>query len=245
MKIGYKIILVLICTAVFFAKKRALIAYFHAVRQPNQVHFVFDYRFAKDVKQEIEQYFNLHLNQIHNPHDVYAVLADVFPIIKKISVISNTQGHWTITIIPVTPLVGINEAFVLTCNRSVVMRKQFGASVCNQVPSINVADFDQSVPLSDECIDFALAYHKKPADWCLVEWHNPEVIYLHDKEFEKAHVLTDKETAINFSLYAYQQIKQDLLAKELPKKRFEKKSEWMVDVRFKNQIIVFQKGEKG
>ena len=242
-----------------------------ALTIPQKFVFLYDYRFSETFKHEFESFIAHYYTtresgeqRYLSPEELEKLVFERFSCVKKLAVTKNykiknceqQQGEkclsWHIQVIPVMPQVLCNSNLLWACTTMLVSREYFKDQVVCDLPALTIAppEFADShagnIHVSQECVGYLKNFNKQEHAWCSCTWMNNQKIELQDKKHERITVLTDAHTGFDFSHDAYQNIQKIVLEQEQKQARKKNKlAHWVVDVRFKNQMIVFQKGEKG
>jgi hypothetical protein len=165
-----------------------------------------------------------------------AVLQKAFPVLKKIQ-LSYNKGRCLVSACAARPVLCINDHAVLTDTQCIVDRGVWDQKVLEALPAIKIAE---GVTLSDGDFQVVKTLGYALAGLYQVEWFDESYIALHDVQHPRITVISS--TAVKPIVIVSQvtdQLKESLLTR---KKKGKYLSEWCIDVRFKNQMIVFPGG---
>ena len=156
-----------------------------------------------------------------------------FPVLKKI-MMRYKQGKFVANVTVARPLVVFNDYYVLTDTDQLVDSSFWDPSVLAKIPHITVA-FDAQLTQENKLFLKKIGYEFK--DIYHVEWINESFIKFHDARYPRITVLGSCSSNSNFLLHQVcADLKEEIVKKEISKR----KSDWYIDLRFKNQIIVFR-----
>ncbi len=206
---------------------------------------------SDNARESIKVYVQSLLKKALPLDEMNFLLHQAFPHLAKVIVKKDPYKNIHISVFSSKPLALCNDSVVLCANDQIVSKDFFTHSHIKLLPAYQVAEsqLNQKSQLIDfkECVLNHVTddMHKK----YVFAWNSPEEINLHDKDSSLLTLTVDKESIkkINPILVAYNSIKQSLLQDALPliKRKKNKMLAWNIDGRFKNQMIVAQKGVVG
>ena len=173
-------------------------------------------------------------------------IKELFPEIKQVS-LADTAGNRIknkriIKLIAHKPVVKINETELLLENGTIVLAGHFDQKFINSLYQVQVKKDKQVLSI------FAQKYNnfQKSADLEIFEkykisWYDEQSILLDPKDNQYSAYIGTAETIFNTDLLkACALVEEKLIAQE---KDTKKNKKWFLDVRFKNQIVAFNKKE--
>lgn len=196
--------------------------------------FKFDSFCSEALKKEIIQYAeNLFLNKPFGQASLNA-LQNKFSTIAKIDAAYAHPNAMNCTMYNYRPLLFINDS-VLLANGVVVDQTLCSDEVLAFLAQVKVSNqHDLYIPFF---LPFVTAFPSSFFDYFTVAWIDHTIIELHDKNNQAFTMIGHYQLNYDGTLYKhYQQVKQQLLAQKISDKK-----QWLIDMRFKNQIIVTQR----
>lgn len=199
--------------------------------------FSFDNYLAPRIKQEIstciqEQFVNKPFRSLS-----LITIKNQFPHLENIVAGYTCQGIVHCIMRTQKPLLRINENFVLMENGHVYDTAYFDQKVLHTLHMMHTADQNLK-EFSATHVDAIKKIHRYLFEHFNLTWIDHTCIELQDKKIPNFFVRTDIQTTLTEKLFqCYEKIKKQIMSQRL----FAKK-QWRFDVRFKNQIIVAQKG---
>ncbi len=164
------------------------------------------------------------------------VLVKQFSFLKKAK-IEFQKGKFSAYVQAARPVLMLNEQFVLTDHDHLVVRSMWNPDCLRDIPSLTVTDISalsQSGKVSLKRLGYALR------DSYQVEWMSDLLVKFRDPQFPRVTVLGDAGTQPEQLLNSCcAQLKSEIMKKKISRKG---PNDWCIDVRFKNQMIVFPGG---
>lgn len=163
-----------------------------------------------------------------------------FPYVRQIDARYDSFGKFTCFCKVVRPHILINNKYLLMDDGSIHQRDYYTPHICKALPSITYTH-DTPESLSAQSI---ACLSKIPSD--LFErfslfWVDQTSIYLQDKITPALIMRTDIYSILDDRLLnKYETIKTEIVGQ----RNYEKK-QWVLDMRFKNQVVIAQKGMEG
>ncbi|MDR3549922.1 MAG: hypothetical protein P4L31_00780 [Candidatus Babeliales bacterium] len=239
MKLGaWSVKLITLMTA-FLLCTRAVKNGYHSMHAQQKVVVHIDAGLSDPVQQAITQFVQ-EKNKDSSPkfYEMSQLLVKTFPCIESVNIERTAAGLVYYSIYSAKPIIGINQDWALTDHGQLLFKSCFADHFLNslhtlQVPSGSVSDALRALApsLSD---DLLTAY-----DVC---WVSDQEIYVKDKTQSHFSLLCNAQTLPDAKhLERCQTIKAELTNNgsfELKKVK-NTSSEWVADMRFKNQIIVY------
>lgn len=168
------------------------------------------------------------------------LVQETFPAVKAVQVSTGPGSSLRVQVTPHDPVAVLNDKKILTKAGTLFNVTDLQDSLVAHLPTIAITQKDKPLlQVSDSCRRFINRCLGNLAKDYTVMWYDPTRVELKDKKDAQFTVLATHDT--NFSeelLQQYERLKEKVKANG--------KARWYVDVRFKNQMIVFaQKGERG
>ncbi len=163
-----------------------------------------------------------------------------FPIIEHLESTYAPSGSLHCSFKAVRPLMLINDQYLFMNDNSIQNSDTFAPFALCDLPIITMCQ-EGTVELSYECKNCLkkLSYHL--FDQFFIRWIDHTCIYLKDKQLPNIIVRADAQSILDDTLLTkYERVKSDIA-----RQRSYAKKSWLIDVRFKNQIVVAQKGVEG
>lgn len=197
--------------------------------------FLFDSSLAKNIKQSIITISNNQFLKKSFLQAKPAIIQQYFPIITAVQLRYQDNGSMLCRVKAIDPQLIINDSFCLGINGQLYDKNIFSSKTLRTIPSITI----QSTEKIESCPYFKDYITKMPLhffEYFTITWIDHTRIILHDKLSPNHTLLAHYQTDFDDQLLHY----YNMAKQAAPKKRALKK-QWVVDVRFKNQIIVAQK----
>ncbi len=160
-----------------------------------------------------------------------------FPVLKKIT-LSCMKGRCVVHVQAARPLLVVNEHHVLTDTHQLVDQSVWKQEVLDTLPSVTVSDLlVVASPVHEQQLKkLAYAFHKKYH----IAWLDESDIRFQDASEPRITLIGCSTTEPDLVLtQVSNQLKESLLSR---KTKGNGLAQWCIDVRFKNQIIVFLGG---
>lgn len=206
---------------------------------------------SDSARESIKVYVQGLLKKALPVNEVNFLLHQAFPHLAKVVVKKDPFKKVYISVFPSKPLAVCNDSVVLCSNDHVVSKDFFTYSYIKSLPLYQVADAQFATKTGVRDFKESIRSHISDdiSNQYLIAWNSPEEIVLHDKDSSFLTLTVDKESIKNMHpiLVAYNSIKQSLLEKTstIIKSKKNKILAWNIDGRFKNQMIVAQRGVVG
>lgn len=176
----------------------------------------------------------------------FSVLAkETFPAIESIILKSHIAGEVEAKVKAAKPLAIVNKDFILASNNQLVGRDTFCEQDVNELPAFYVSQTSkdkEQLELSEKSKVFIRKFDRSLLQNYEVQWVNGTLVLMQDHKHPNITMLVDEHTRITPDLHlAYEQVKKKKLCQQAKAGG----RSWFVDMRFKNQVIVFPRGEKG
>ncbi len=161
------------------------------------------------------------------------VVLEQFPALKKI-VMRYKQGVFVADVTVARPLALFNDQYVLTDTNRLVDSSFWNGSVLEKIPHLTVASCAE---LTEENKLFLKNISREVQGLYQVEWIDESFVKFRDARYPRITLLGSCSTNSDLLLhYVCADLKEEIVKKETSKR----KSDWYIDLRFKNQIIVFR-----
>lgn len=212
-------------------------------------------QFNSDQKKSIESFIAKNNSCLNSSLSVAVKkIKKRFPSVKKVELFSNAQGITTASIESEKPLLKINEHFILVDNGMLLQQKLFDQNYIKDLKHLNFLNSD----FISETFDFDDMNNeyvgKMPGIFLKTALHIPSFLFqkykitckssskwlLQDKTQKNFFILWNESKIPNESiLNVCNEIKKNLVSR----KKFlgKKVRDWVADVRFEDQIILFAK----
>lgn len=208
-------------------------SYFFVV---NHCTFKFDGNFAETMKNTIMKFSQEKFLKRSFFSVAPEVLKQEFPLIKAVQCDYQYGGKVCCFLQAIEPLLIINNSFCLLRNGDLRDMHYFSDIGLQDLPSISIQSNEKLELLENfkECIQRMPLYF---FDHFTITWRDHTFIQLQDKKFSQCTIIAHYQTAFDdLLLRNYEVIKQEIMSQHLNIKK-----QWIVDIRFKNQIVVAQK----
>lgn len=198
------------------------------------IRFCIDPQLNESVQEVIkERTHDVLFNKWYKPSVLFP-LAQEFNYLKNLSMQLHAHNYIRMHAAAYSPLLRFNRDFLLLENDVCVKTDIFNQNYYADIPNVEMPEqFDAHIaPLHLN------ALKKIPYDLFdqyRIVFYDPTDIELHDSMFDYFLIRADQDSIVQFDRNAIDRIKQDLMNKKLLQSR---KKRWIVDIRFKNQIIV-------
>lgn len=201
-----------------------------------------DHLFSKKIHDRLISFAREQEKITTSPALLSQIVKEQFPAVKKVKIKSSIDGNIRLVVAAQRPLVLINNDYILTRAGTLIRAHDIENEQVKRLPQLTIAQKDKgALYVSDECQRFIHHIENNLYNSYSVTWFDPSRIELQDKQTQHFTLLASNETVFSNTLFAqYEKLKEEVGCKPGTRKR------WYVDVRFKNQIILFdQKGERG
>ncbi len=179
-----------------------------------------------------------------SPQLFSTITKETFPAISAVTLRSSLTGQTQVTLTSAKPVALINKECVLANNNQLVEYDVFPEESIKHLPLFHVAQSQkdrETFNLSDRCKKFVRTFDRSLLEKYEVQWVHETEIMLQDKQYPRVSMLIDDATTLTPALQlAYQEVRNKMLEKETKSKG----RDWLIDVRFRNQIIVFPRGQR-
>lgn len=219
-------------------------AYFFFTQQKKKSPFAchkikahFDQRFSVLFRTAINNFLE-EQQKISTPSYLLAeIIKDQFCVVESVKIFTFPDKNISVSMTAQDPVVILNHAKLLTKAGNIVESNLFTAECLALVPMVSVKQEEGAVSLTFR--RFMSRYAQQLCKDYHVTWHDPTHIELQDKQNQYVILASDQ------TVFLQDLIKHCQVLKEKIKTVPGKKQAWWFDVRFKNQIILFnQKGER-
>jgi hypothetical protein len=204
-----------------------------------------DSRFSKKMSERLTTFAKEHEKVSLSSHFFSLLAKETFPAIESITLKNHIAGQVLAKVKAAKPLALVNKDFVLASNNRLVERDTFPEHDVKELPAFYVSQtlkHKEQLELSGRCKAFIRQFDRSLLKKYDVQWVNGTLVLLRDHKHPNMTMLIDDKTNVTPSLrLAYEGVKE----KNLKKQTKSKGRDWFVDMRFRNQVIVFPKGAKG
>lgn len=199
--------------------------------------------FSKTFQEEMNLFVQEHQTSGTKDHRFVADFKKAFSVVDRVTVCKQYNHKTKVQVTPHQPLARVNESHIITRNGRLVQADLFAKSIQESLPKITIVEKNQKeVQVSSSCLRFVNRFIQKLYSDFSVTWFDKTKIELKDKKNTQFSLLAFNETQFDQSIFeTYNKLKQEVMGRNSSKKK-----RWCVDVRFKNQVLLFaQKGERG
>lgn len=189
---------------------------------------------------EVQNHLRSFISQQRTSFDASSVCAcllkNSFPVLKNVK-LSFKHGRFLVYAQVAKPLLIINDQYVVTDTQRFVERTCWSDAALIDVPRVTVADHT-TLSLSSLKALTRLSYGLKDAYH--ISWIDDSLVKFYDPAYPRATLIgnaaTQPEQLCNSRCA---QLKSEIMKKKTSRKG---PNDWCIDVRFKNQMIVFPGG---
>ncbi len=241
MNIKGKIVIICFVIAFFFV----ITKHFFPFLRPSVGYIVsVDTLINDDYKKVVQKVVESYKRITFSKNDLLKAVSSTFPFIRNssLTVAGYHKKKYTIKIVVHTPLVVVNNQYLLLDNGILVSKDIFKPDIQTLLPLITVADLIQNK--SEFCKKYPL-FKKNNLGFFdkdfLVEWFNETTILINKKQ---SHLFTYKiayDTSFNDSfLRIIENVQEKLITVQQNNLKY-KNNEWLLDMRFENRVIALIK----
>lgn len=210
-----------------------IVSYFFVVTHCT---FIFDHFPAQHIRQSIISFSNERFLKKSFLKANPVLIQQQFPMIKSVRLDYRDNGLMFCRIRTIDPVLIINNTLCLSDNGELYDKQIFSTKKLADIPSITIQS-SENIAL---CTHFKEYIKRIPLNFFeqfTITWLDHTRILLQDKLWSRCILVAHYQTDFNdIFLQNYTTIKQEIAQRVLSQKK-----KWIVDVRFKNQIIVAQK----
>jgi hypothetical protein len=199
--------------------------------------------FSKTFHNEMNLFLQKYQTSKINDNRFVADFKKVFSVVDRVTVCKKYNHKTKVQVVPHEPLARVNESHIMTRNGLLVQAGVFAETVQKSLPEITIAQNNQEkIQITSACLRFVNRFIKRFYSDFSVTWFDKTKIELKDKKDTQFSLLAFNETEFEEPIFeSYNRLKQEVLGRNSSKK-----NRWCVDMRFKNQVLLFaQKGERG
>ncbi len=199
----------------------------------------------KEIKALIFSY--IALNPKPTARQLLSYVQQSYPYITRITTRHKSTGIQTICLTAEKPLASLNTSYLITAQGKRVWCDYYLPSLHESL--FNIRTIAPSVDETD--VESICAFARTLPAWVCAdyqcEWHDKTSIIFQDIKNPRFIVKAYEKTIFNESLRAgLQRLKNYCLAQEAASKKRKTRDRWVIDIRFKNLMILSrQKGEQG
>jgi|GEM_PF-6870237 len=162
-------------------------------------------------------------------------IKDAFPVIEAVSVNYLSKKNKAVTVSMSTPSFIINQKYVLTSTGKLVDVDNFTPQQRLSLPTFTVAEEKPRALFLDGYRKFIGRCSSDLCERFSVTWYDPTIIALHDKNDFRFILIADEQTEFLPSLLEQCTHIQKIISSRAKSTGIK----WCLDVRFKDQIILF------
>lgn len=217
----------------------------YAAPLPKKISIQVDSHFSKEFKEKMQLFAQEHKKISLSAAILSELIKETFPVVESVILKNYLSDHVKITLKGAYPVALLNDDLVLASNNALVYRNVFSIENYNNLPLLHVAQSTkdkEQLYLSDACKKFIKTFDRSLLEEYEMQWINGTLIQLRDRKHPKLTLLIDAQTEVTDAVKtAYASIREKKLHQQTQSKRGRG---WFVDARFRNQMIVFLRGEK-
>lgn len=173
------------------------------------------------------------------------LIKETFPVIESVTLKHYVSSHVQVILKGARPVALVNDDLVLASNNTLVYKDIYPVEKYKDLPLLYVSQSTKDkerLYLSAACKKFIKMFDGSLLQEYEVQWINGTLVQLRDRKHPKLTLLIDAQTDVTHTVKtAYARIREKKLQQQA---KFKKGRGWFVDARFKNQMIVFLRGEK-
>ena len=217
----------------------------YTIPLPKKISLRIDSQFSKEFKERLHLFAIEHQKLSFTPDFLSDTLKRTFPAIESVIVKNYFSDDTHVALKGAYPVALVNNDFILTSNNVLVHKNVYPEQKHKDLPLFYVAQTTkdkQRLYLSSVCKKFIKTFYRSLLQKYEVQWVNGTLIQLRDRNYPKLTLLVDSTTAVTEQVKtAYARIKEKKMQQQIQSKRGR---DWFVDARFRNQMIIFPRGEK-
>jgi len=214
---------------IFFSRKTK------ASTHTKTIKVVCDSHFSQTMQERLSLFAQEQEKVSTSPALLSQVLKEAFPCVKDVS-IRSSRGSLAIMVSAHTPLFQVNSNRVFLKNGGVSNSSDFIKSDVNVLPKIAFSfkgktahELSPEVQRWSRGIDYSLFENHE------VCWYDDSYVMFKDKNFKNISLIGASTTEFSQEMLA----SCEVIKKNIMEKRVTKGRKWLIDVRFKNQIVAF------
>lgn len=212
---------------------------------PKKMSLYLDSHFSKTFKEKVLVFVQEHQKVSLSTHLLSDLIKQTFPVIESVTLKNHLSDHVKIALKGAHPIALINEDLVLASNDAVVYKDVYPVEKYKGLPLLHVAQSTkdkEQLYLSVACKKFIKTFDHSLLQEYEVQWINGTLVQLRDRKYPKLTLLINAQTEVTDTVKtAYARVREKKLHQQIKPKGGRG---WFVDARFRNQIIVFLRGEK-
>lgn len=218
----------------------------YAAPLPKKISLHIDSHFSKKFKQRVALFALEHQKVSLSTGLLNDLIKTTFPVIESVTVKNSLSGTMQAALKGAYPVALVNDDFILASNNALMHKDVYPVREHKNLPLFYAAQSTKDkerLYLSHNCKKFIKTFDRSLLKEYEVQWINGTLIQLRDRKNPQITMLIDNKTAITDQMKAgYLKIKEKKMLQQVQPKRGRG---WFVDARFRNQMIVFLRGEKG
>lgn len=212
---------------------------------PKKISLHLDSHFSKQFKEKVQAFSVEHQKVSLSANLLTELIKETFPVIESVILKNHLSDHVQVVLKGAHPVALVNENLVLTSNNAVVYKDVYPVEKYKNLPLLHAAQSTkdkEQLYLSVACKKFIKTFDRSLLQEYEVQWINGTLVQLRDRKYPKLTLLIDTQTDVTRTIKtAYVCIREKKMHQQIQPKRGRG---WFVDARFRNQIIVFSRGEK-
>lgn len=212
---------------------------------PKKMSLHLDSHFSKTFKEKVLVFAQEHQKVSLSANLLTELIKETFPVIESVTLKNHLSSHVQVVLKGAHPVALVNEDLILASNNAVVYKDVYPVEKYKDLPLLYAAQSTkdkQRLYLSGACKKFIKTFDRSLLQEYEVQWINGTLVQLRDRNHPKLTLLIDAQTDVTDTVKtAYARIREKKLHQQVQSKRGRG---WFVDARFRNQIIVFLRGEK-
>lgn len=217
----------------------------YAAPLPKKISVHLDAHFSKEFKNKVQAFAHEHQKVSLSANLLSELIKETFPVVESVTLRNYLSDHVKVVLRGGHPVALVNEDLVLASNNALVYRSVYPSEKYKNLPFLHVAQSSKDkkqLYLSDACKKFIKTFDRSLLQEYEMQWINETLIQLRDRKHQKLTLLIDVQTEVTDEVKAaYGRIRDKKLHQQAKLKRGRG---WFVDARFRNQMIVFLRGEK-
>lgn len=203
-----------------------------------------DSHFSKKFKDKVQAFVVEHQKISVSADLLSELMHTTFPVLESVTFKNYLSDNLQAILKGAYPVALINDDLVLASNNAVVYKEIYPELLYKDLPLFRVAltaKDKERLYLSNACKKFITTFDRSLLQEYEVQWINETLVQLYDRNYPQLTLLVDTQTKLEESIKtAYASIREKKLHQPIQPKRGRG---WFVDARFRNQMIVFLRGE--
>ncbi|MFT6765581.1 MAG: hypothetical protein ACJAZS_000460 [Alteromonas naphthalenivorans] len=224
---------------------RSAIKRMYAAPLPKKISLHIDSHFSKTLKERLNTFATEHQKLSFSAGLLNELIKETFPVVESVTLKNYFSGDAQVFLKGAYPIALVNDDFILTSNNALVRKDVYPVIKHKDLPLFYAAQTvkdKEQLYLSSACKKFIKTFDRSLLQEYEVQWVNGTLVQLRDRKHARFTLLINGKTDVTQKIKtAYARIKDKKMYQQTQSKRGR---DWFVDARFRNQIIVFLRGEK-